>query len=133
MVTGEWCGERTQAGWQAGTTRQRAGREWRRWRPLLLRPSPLTQGTAVVPTVRPSFPNPAAPGRTTPCPTASDGPEPSRGATRAPRMPLVRVKPLLDPTTLPLPLPPYPPERMRHLLRLLPLLPLRLRRLSPRP
>ena len=27
MVTGEWRGERTQAGWQAGTTRQRAGRE----------------------------------------------------------------------------------------------------------
>ena len=91
MVTGEWRGERTQAGWQAGTSRQRAGREWRRWRPLLLRPSPLTQ--AAVPTARPSLLNPAAPGRTTPCPTASDGPEISRGATRAPRMPLVRVKP----------------------------------------
>lgn len=132
MVTGEWCGERTQAGWQAGTTRQRSGREWRRWRPLLLRPSPLTQGTAVVLTARPSFPHPATPGRTTPCPTASDGPEPSRGATRASDA-SGSGEPLLDPTTLPLPLPPYPPERMRHLLRLLSVLPLRLRRLSPKP
>ena len=104
MVTGEWCGERTQASWQAGTTRQRSGREWRRWRSLLLRPSPLTQGTAVVLTARPSFPHPATPGRTTPCPTASDGPEPSRGATRAPRMPLVRVNPCS--TRLPSPSPP---------------------------